>query len=89
MTFDEWLASGKTEFLPALLSLDERLIARAAFEAGAAQEREACAKVCDEQRDRSKASAEKTIRGTFKDAYENTAIGAKFCAAAIRARNAT
>jgi hypothetical protein len=53
----------------------------------AAQEREACAKVCDEQIERSLAALEKTKRITDQRIYRAAAQTATWNAAAIRARS--
>jgi hypothetical protein len=55
----------------------------------AAEEREACAKVCDEQVERSLAAVEKTKRTTDHRIYRAAAQTATWNAAAIRARGNT
>ena len=55
----------------------------------AAQEREACAKVCDEQAERSKRAMEKSKRTTDHAVYRAGAQTAAWNAAAIRARSNT
>jgi hypothetical protein len=50
------------------------------------EEREACAKVCDEQEQRSRESSEKSKRERDKFMYHHCAVTAKWNAAAIRAR---
>ena len=55
----------------------------------AATEREACAKVCDEQVERSLAAVEKTKRTTDHRIYRAAAQTATWNAAAIRARGNT
>lgn len=57
-----------------------------AFEAGSVAEREACAKVCDEQEKRSRESSEKARRERDQFMYHHCAVTAKWNAAAIRAR---
>ena len=54
-----------------------------------ADEREACAKVCDEQVERSKAALEKSKRTTDHTVYRAGAQTAAWNAAAIRARSNT
>jgi hypothetical protein len=54
-----------------------------------ADEREACAKVCDEQVERSLAAVEKTKRTTDHRIYRAAAQTATWNAAAIRARGNT
>ena len=52
----------------------------------AAAEREACAKMCDEQEQRSRESSEKAKRERDQFMYHHCAVTAKWNAAAIRAR---
>ena len=52
----------------------------------AAAEREACAKVCDEQEQRSRESSEKSKRERDKFMYHHCAVTAKWNASAIRSR---
>lgn len=54
--------------------------------AAVAAEREACAKVCDEQEQRSRESSEKSKRERDRFMYHHCAVTAKWNAAAIRAR---
>ena len=54
----------------------------------AAAEREACAKVCDEQEQRSRESSEKSKRERDRFMYHHCAVTAKWNAAAIRERGA-
>jgi hypothetical protein len=74
------------------LSTDKEFLKR--FEAfvradAIADEREACAKVCDEQVERSLAAVEKTKRTTDHRIYRAAAQTATWNAAAIRARGNT
>lgn len=57
-----------------------------AYEAGRKDENEACAKVCDEQEQRSQESSEKSKRERDRFMYHHCAVTAKWNAAAIRAR---
>jgi hypothetical protein len=57
-----------------------------ALEDAVAAEREACAKVCDEQEQRSRESSEKSKRERDQFMYHHCAVTAKWNAAAIRAR---
>ena len=55
----------------------------------AAAEREACAKVCDEQKERSLLARDKSKRITDQRVYHSAAQTAAWNAAAIRARGRT
>ncbi len=84
MTFDEWWettghhAAGEVFF---------KGLARVAWNMSRDAEREACAKLCDEQAERSEASMlkAKTIKG--RDIYSTAGQTAHWNAAAIRARS--
>jgi len=70
--------------IPLWISRPEELERFAALVAAA--EREACAKVCDEQEKRSRESSEKARRERDQFMYHHCAVTAKWNAAAIRAR---
>ena len=71
-----------------MITVDGETLKRMIAEAVKA-EREACAKVCDEQVERSLAAVEKTKRTTDHRIYRAAAQTATWNAAAIRARGNT
>lgn len=82
---DEELSKLIGEFLP-YPSKDQHYALRSFAKLVAAAENEACAKVCDEQEQRSQESSEKSKRERDKFMYHHCAVTAKWNAAAIRAR---
>jgi hypothetical protein len=67
----------------------DKVFTPADMEKAVAAEREACAKLCDEQVERSLAAVEKTKRTTDHRIYRAAAQTATWNAAAIRARSNT
>jgi hypothetical protein len=67
----------------------DKVFTPADMEKAVAAEREACAKLCDEQVERSLAAVEKTKRTTDHRIYRAAAKTATWNAAAIRARGNT
>ena len=77
MTFEEWWVKGNW-----LGTYEERLRAKAAWQAATEAEREACAKVCEDI----------TTSGDWADSHEEIVswgVGTSDCADAIRARSTT
>lgn len=87
MTFDEWLAE-TPDFAPEFAAHRAWAVtfAQLAWNAGVASEREACAKVCDEQKKRSFKSGESAPHHIHATSYFDTSVGAAYCANLIRAR---